>query len=446
MSTASGLASAQGQVTHRVSVPYSEIKRRQDNATSIAGSSLAYPGGADLLNQRYTKNDLLIGRIGEIVHSAGRPQTTAVPSLNGLSLGEYRSLFDAQRHHQLIGVNKTDYDPADPLAPKSGLAVITNGTATIPYTGTESAFPGDKLRWRLPPLEEAAQEIPQWEGKPKGKIPVGMSVLNFDDIDQMEHLLVYLAMQPASEDGVADVDLRDPNIDSEKQAAILLKKHAMSSALYIIHGLVKKGLLRIMTPELQASIAGEAGAAMNEAELRNILRVPKAGELLTDPLDPSKQNDSAAVKPLYQIVQGNTQGGITQAERTTLIKDIEKSTDRDLLWLAGVLGVVPSPAVPQSLPLQNTVLKNLYPNSTSYNPMMGRPSSGPQLVANYFGDSSFGKKQAKKYQMSARDFQVEYRIVFAELMNSITRTVFATAYSHQVKGANKKIDINLGEK
>jgi hypothetical protein len=253
-------------------------------------------------------------------------------------------------------------------------------------------------------------------------------------------------MQPASEDGVADVDLRDPNIDSEKQAAILLKKHAMSSALYIIHGLVKKGLLRIMTPELQASIAGEAGAAADEAALRNILRVPKAGELRTDPLDPSKQNDSAALKPLYQIVQGNTQPGITQAERTTLIKDMEKSTDRDLLWLAGVLGVVPSPAVPQSLALQNTVLKNLYPNSTSYNPMMGRASSGPQLVADYFGDSSFGKKQAKKYQMSARDFQVEYRIVFAELMNSITRTVFATAYSHQVKGANKKIDINLGEK
>jgi len=421
-----GRVAPQGQVTTIVSVPYSHIKGRLNENGS--GDVQAYPGGRDPLNLRYTKNDVLVGFNKDTFSSVGRAQETAIPSLNGVVLNGASSLFDLQRTMHFVGVNKTDYDPLDPAAPKSGLATIRTGTVDVSYTHpTLAIYPGDKVCWYLPPMSSALNSVYQADGKPKSKIPVGLKPLAYDDLQHVETYFATLAISDKANGVASRTNPSASDITSDQKCAILLKDRISTMAMVMVHTLVKQGLLIPVTPSLSAALAAKITGVANIADMNTAINVI-FGE--TKPEDNNK--------PVNTVTDLILKSNLNPAEKTTVTKLAAQRQDEGLYYLAELLGVLNPEKKPsnETKKVQKELVRATHPSI-----MLAEAQSGLlQFISKDFENVN------KQYKKRAMDMQVKYQLEFANYLAAINRTVIGTSYSYQTPGANHRIDINLGEK
>ena len=424
-----GRVAPQGQVTTIVSVPYSWIKSRL-NANDEHATT--YNGGRDPLNLRYTKNDVLVGLNKDTYSSVGRAQETAIPSLNGLAYDGVNSLFDLQRTMHFVGVNKTDYDPLDPAAPKSGLATIRTGTVDVNYTHpTLPIYPGDKVCWYLPPINAGANSVYQADGKPKSKIPVGLKPLAYDDLQNVE---TYFATLAASDKNGGVANRTNPfasDISSDQKCAILLKDRISTMAMLIVHTLVKQGHLIPVTPSLSVVLKGRIDAAADDAALTKVINEiygeTKAAE------------DNTPVRTVVDLINSSNKGGANKVAGAILAAQRQ---DEGLYRLALLLGVVnlssssPNKASAETIKVQSELIHATHPS-------IKLASSQSHLLQFNLPNLESINKQYKK---RALDMQVKYQLEFANYLAAVNRTIIGTSYSYQTPGANHRIDINLGEK
>ena len=421
-----GRVAPQGQVTTIVSVPYSWIKSRlnaNDEPTT------AYGGGRDPLNLRYTKNDVLVGLNKDTFSSVGRAQETAIPSLNGLALNSVNSLFDLQRTMHFVGVNKTDYDPLDPAAPKSGLATIRTGTVDVNYTHpTLPIYPGDKVCWYLPPISGGANSVYQADGKPKSKIPVGLKPLAYDDLQHVETYFATLATLDKNGGVASRTNPFASDITSDQKCAILLKDRISTMAMLMVHTLVKQGHLIPVTPSLSVALKGKIIAADDEikltAAINNIYGETKPAE------------DNTPVSTVVDLISKN--GVVTAQIKAKCVVLAAQRQDEGLYRLALLLGVInPSEtASPETIKVQSALIHATHPS-------IKLASSQSHLLQFNLPNVDSINKQYKK---RAVDMQVKYQLEFANYLAAVNRTIIGTSYSYQTPGANHRIDINLGEK
>lgn len=440
-----GVLLNQAMVTKKVSVPYNTIRKRQSTAET-AGT---YPFGTDQWNQQYSKGDVLIGKNSEVIRGGGGvPQETALPSLNGLSQGNTANLKDLQREYHFVGINKTDYNPNDETAPMNGLAVVAAGTAEAFWTVDKSPYPGDKIVWKFASMDPS--KIAQYDGKPKTKIVPDLDVLNFSDVTGLEHLLVGYAMTAKSSSSVQDGggvldldDIKEVNSSKNKEVAVLLKNHAVASAMSIIHGLVKKGVLIINTPEVQAAMQEGLTAGALDGK-RTALHLAK--------IDGVNKLDATAneLAPFIFKTRGELAHGLGTADGKTLAKEANLADEQALMWLSRKLGVLQVSRSNDEIDrsLQRTIVQHAYTKSAFE--MTGRKSEAPKLpiLLKSKNDDDNVAKILAKYEKNLLDFQIKYRVVFAELYNECVRYVIGTAFSTATTAGNggRKVDLLLGDK
>lgn len=438
----------QAQVTRIVSIPLEYIERVQDSRRQA--SPQAYPGGQDPMNLHYTKNELLIGFNDEVNATKGM-QETAIPSLNGIEIPTGKTARDIMNKMHFVGVNKTDFNPNSPEAPQSGLAVISQGTIDPPYTALEVTFPGDKICWYIPELDEQKKlGIPQRRGKPQNKINVYMKRLDFREVKFQENALVNLASMKTGKGGILDADGFSPidgdfRIDeiSQRDAAMLIRDETLQRAMAIIHILVTKGVLQVNTPGL---IAEHRNAINNNAAAALDLNAYKKASNLQDFLDLSKQdeNDSKKIKPLDHLHASSTSGA-DAAARAKNATEMKQANEASLFWLASTLGLVTNGAVPINDELRKDVILAAYNHVMGFTKSVKSLYALPALMDANRQDANNHNK-LREYRDSLVGIDVTSRAILAQCTHQVTRTVIGTTYSHNIPGPDIFCDLNIGEK
>lgn len=243
----------------------------------------------------------------------------------------------------------------------------------------------------------SVDNVPQWEGKPRDKLPPVIEPLNFADIEGREHLLVGIANSADPNRGVGHLDFdsiteETRNLTKNQSTALLLKQHAMSSALYIIDALVHAGLLKVMTPEARAlesdtltSVINRGkpngGGPWSQDDVLALVRASLLGENpgkdpgLAAPVVPTSIVDRTNVtfqnieleNPLAvrtklaypEVLNQLKDAQLSASNKTAIIKELTIRKERSLLWLSSILGLTKTPSLKTSRHVQNIVLRGI---------------------------------------------------------------------------------------
>lgn len=312
--------------------------------------------------------------------------------------------------------------------------------------------------------------IPQWEGKPRDKIPPVLEPMNLAEMENREHLLVGLA-RSADPSGVGKLDFdaiteSDRNLSKNMSTALLLKEHSMASALYVVDALVHAGLLKVMTPEARAiesrSLIAFAADGANAAPavltaIKSILLGDAAAGGAVEKTDVSARtglnftdidlDNPTAVKTKLAYPEALDKidpAKLPAAEKTTIIKELTIRKERSLLWLSSILGLTKTMNGSRntSRNIQNIVLRGLYP--ASFEALENDTRNIPRLPTLLNASTSISeKKLISNYAKTARSFQLRYRLVLAELQYSVTRRYIGKSLSHVKPGPNVRVDLLL---
>lgn len=253
--------------------------------------------------------------------------------------------------------------------------------------------------------------------------------------------------QKTGGDGVAKRDFSDiieaRDLSKNQKTALLLREHAMASALYVVDALVRAGIIKIMTPQARAA----------EKVALNGKTLAESKTLLLG--DDAKKTSVAEGKNLtFEGVDLNSHLSVMQklafpedalvgADKTALQKELVAQRDQSLLWLSTLLGLTKSSTLKPATLVQNLVLRGLYP--ASFLVLESRPALNiPNLSSFKFSTLANERRLANAYSSKAQSFQTRYRIVLSELQHSVTRRYIGKALSHVVGGqSNMRVDLLL---
>lgn len=381
-------------VTTIVAADQGEINKRK--ASGVLGAA-AYPFGGNPLTHEIVKNDVVWGWKRTASRPNGSAQEMCTASVNGVVIPS-GSLEELRDNAYFIGLMKnTRYRSDDPAAPPNKLAILRAGTGETWMTSPGPVFVGDELVWDFPDPNSRA---PQWEGKPKEKIPLVIKRLDFNDLNSVLTSTLNKALLPADKKGVADVPLfeeRDRHMKQSDQAALHLKEAAIAQAVRSIKALVDLGIVRIVTPEREArekafydfitglNVAPENKAAILDRFRSVIDNTPLAGfEVpVTNPAVESAGNafdGSLDAEDLFARFKMPTSGHHGPAIVTRdVIRNKKISSEKQALWLSAVLGGVDSRYVEPSSSLQEEILRAVYAEETLDLTKMVPPHPFPAL-------------------------------------------------------------------
>ena len=177
----------QGDVTVNMDVDDSEPARRTDATTRLKDNQRmgAYTGAHQM---HIVQGDLVFAVNAGLVRERDElPLVTrnlAVVSFNAFPLMGARTRDEFNQTFRFMGVAKNTYRYGEASQPLNGISVQHKGATTVPNTGLDTFYPGDKVRVRVPAVSAAqrateAKYASGMRGQPNDRIVARPEAVNY---------------------------------------------------------------------------------------------------------------------------------------------------------------------------------------------------------------------------------------------------------------------------
>lgn len=344
----------QGAVTLNNSISIAEFKKRLQIAKHNSGNEGAtiYPGGTDQNTAVIHQGDLLFAM--RPTSRASRQGSTGgnlnvFSSFNGIMINPHDDAPLDQKI-MILGVAKGTMNPFSPAQPNEGVASYFRGTSDVRYNCPNGAVchPGDLLMYKVPSIN-GKDYTPPFNDRPVTKIDLQVQPFTWDGLKfETERISQVIFDETNTGQNAPLINALDcktrltkdlNNLSRIKKAALL------TSACRTVEVLVRRGLVKIVTPEekekellVQRLLSDEGfDAATFRSEYNKIKPTSVVGDKGTHLVFDETVTEEMFEKTYAEIKCDNPEKCKTHLD--------------SILWFCQVLGVSPSDA---SYPTQSS--------------------------------------------------------------------------------------------
>jgi hypothetical protein len=243
----------QGAITLNNSVDISKFKQREQLARHHAGKegSTIYKNGTDQQNAIIHQGDLVFAMKPTTRNARHSAQGLPVySSMNGFMVNP-QDEEPLEQQIMIMGVAKGTVNPFSPAQPNEGVATYYRGTSDVWYNcaSGKHCYPGTMLMYKVPDIK-GTDFTPHFTGKPPTKIDIQVEPFCWDGIKFETERISRLASF-ANEDSqlIKTIDVKARLVKNSKTTATIKKAATITAACRTLEVLVRRGLVKIMTPE-----------------------------------------------------------------------------------------------------------------------------------------------------------------------------------------------------
>lgn len=226
-------------------------------------SSRSYPKGFGAASLSVYENEAVIGY--KRTRKGGLEYTIGFSSLNGLPFGEAETVEDLENKFYFIGLSRSDYHTIDDAsknmrAHRSGFAVAVFGFTSVRQKWPTDIYPGDKIMWSFPSLEDAVQSSKSMSTSrhPRDKLMVQLHPLDWSHLHYAINNVCQIFLRKGNDIGISknlgfgngeySTSKSKANSSNKAKAAQGMKTHCLITVAKGVEVLNNRNIIKVMTP------------------------------------------------------------------------------------------------------------------------------------------------------------------------------------------------------